>query len=139
MRQDPKVIPRGAPRDLFGEIPVSFRDVQIWLYRVPKLAHTSRWRADYTRQYCVIDKIRAFKAAGKLAQVFGDECCDFCGELLARLPAPLPANPEDEINLLKRRIQILELLLMAPAIKKPVRDATLPASTPTRRFSARVF
>jgi len=115
---------KSAPRaevDLFGEIPVTLREVQIWLFKVPKLPFFSRWRESYVREYNVIDKIKRYKAAGTLSELVGDECCDFCGERLAPDPEPLPGNPEQEIALLKRRIKVLELLIMAPAIKKPVR------------------
>lgn len=103
--------------DLFGEIPVSLREVELWLYRVPRLAHNRRWRRTYPQEYSVVDKVRTAKREGRLDEVFGDEDCEFCGQRLAvdlLLPASLPAM-DDELRRLRRRVAVLELLLAVPA------------------------
>lgn len=109
-----------AALDLFGDIPVTLRELELWLFKVPKLPHYARWRESYPRQYNIIDKIKRQKQAGTLGDVFGDECCTFCGQMLAQLEqtAPTPITPEAELTALRRRVAVLELLTMPP-IKSP--------------------
>lgn len=53
------------PQDLFGEVPVSEADIELWLECVCRLSLDS-WRiAWYVKAYAVIDKIRAAKRAGQ--------------------------------------------------------------------------
>lgn len=99
-------------RDLFGEIAVSHRDVQLWLYKVPRLPHYSTRRAAYVRGWNVHYKVARAKERGELEQIFGDECCEYCGQLLEAEQAPIPAvDPSIELALLRRRVAVLELLL----------------------------
>jgi hypothetical protein len=50
--------------DLFGEIPVTLADVELWLDVVPAIPRTS-WRRDhYASNWNVTEKIRRTKAAG---------------------------------------------------------------------------
>jgi hypothetical protein len=55
---------RPIAADLFGEIPVSARDVESWLDHLPQLSASAWRRAAYARSYNVVEKIRAAKAAG---------------------------------------------------------------------------
>lgn len=55
--------------DLFGEIPVTQADVELWLDVVPAIPRTS-WRRDhYAASWNVPDKIRAWKAAGRWPEI----------------------------------------------------------------------
>lgn len=103
-----------AVRDLFGDVPVSVREVEVWMYKVPRLPHYHRWRAKYPQEYNVPDKIRVAKLAGTLPEILGDQCCEYCGERLCREDEAPPADPAAEIALLKRRIMVLEYLLLPP-------------------------
>jgi hypothetical protein len=106
--------------DLFGQIAVSVRDVELWLYKVPRLAHTSTRRAWYANGWNVISKIQRAKAAGTLAATFGDESCEFCGQVLCADQADIlpPACPMDELTRLRRRVLVLELVLTAATAPK---------------------
>lgn len=106
-------------RDLFGEIPVSLREVQLWLYKVPRLPHYARNRASYTKGYNVISKIQAHKVRGALHQAIPDENCEFCGQVLCADQADIipPVSPTAELVRLRRRVAVLELLLR-PAKEK---------------------
>lgn len=56
--------PRGAPYDLFGEIPVTWPEVWAWLEAVPRITRDS-WRAPYYLSFWNVPaKIRAAKRAG---------------------------------------------------------------------------
>lgn len=71
--------------DLFGEVPVSRREVRLWLWKVPVWfsRHAPQARVDaYLRGWDVVGKIRRAKAAGELAEILGDEACPHCGALL---------------------------------------------------------
>ena len=52
-------------RDLFGAVPVSQDDVDVWLERVAGLPAGSPRSSWYVKAYAVIDKIAAAKAAGE--------------------------------------------------------------------------
>jgi hypothetical protein len=107
-------------RDLFGEIPVSFREVELWLYKVPRLPHYARNRASYTKGYNVISKIQAHKARGALADAIPNEICEFCGQVLCADQADIlpPVRPVDELARLQRRVAVLELVLRIAASSK---------------------
>jgi hypothetical protein len=115
MDKSPPGTLRPALFDLFGEIPVTQREVAIWLAKVPKFAYTRRPQAveGYIRGYNVVDKIRRFKADGKWHQVIPHELCDHCGQLLAQELAPIAAPPValEELALLRRRVSVLEVLI----------------------------
>ncbi len=50
--------------DLFGEIPVTWDEVEEWVDRIQAISPTP-WRRDwYIKNWNVIDKIRAAKHAG---------------------------------------------------------------------------
>lgn len=106
--------------DLFGEIAVSLREVELWLFKVPRMPHYATRRAWYVKGWNVISKIQRAKAAGQLAEILGDESCEFCGQLLCREQADIlsPVQPAAELARLRRRVMILELLLR-PAKEKP--------------------
>lgn len=106
-------------RDLFGEVAVTLREIQIWLFKVPRLPHYASRRASYVRQWNVHSKIARAKAAGELDSIFGDESCEFCGQTLCREQTyDLPADPSAELMLLRRRVRVLEVL-MRPGKEKP--------------------
>ena len=110
--------------DLFGEIAVSLREIQLWLYKVPRLPHYATRRPSYTRQWNVVDKIRAAKRRGDLEQILGDESCEFCGQgLYAEIVAVSVGVPALELSLLRRRIAVLELLITPGAASSPPRRA----------------
>lgn len=60
-----------APRDLFGEVPVSLGDVLAWMLAVPGIAPDSPRFAYYLRTYDVIGKIQAAKLAGTFEEITG--------------------------------------------------------------------
>lgn len=64
---------RGAPYDLFGEIPVTLAEVLQWMLAVPGIPPTSPRFGHYVRTYDVIGKIRAAKAAGTLDAQLHDQ------------------------------------------------------------------
>lgn len=97
--------------DLFGEIPVTVREIELWLFKVPKMPHFHRYRAGYARAWRVADKIRRAKADGTLAAWLDDECCGYCGQVLAPLPDPPSAPPAAELDALRRRLAVLELII----------------------------
>jgi hypothetical protein len=105
--------------DLFGEVAVSLREIQLWLYKVPRMPHGSTRRDWYVHGWNVISKIKRAKLAGELDAVFGDESCEFCGQRLCDEVAPVsPGVPEIELALLRRRVAVLELVLAAVAHEK---------------------
>lgn len=57
---------RQPPFDLFGEVPVTQPDVELWLDSLPRMkdASASR-RTTYTRQWNVVEKIQAAKINGQ--------------------------------------------------------------------------
>lgn len=98
--------------DLFGEVAVSLREIQLWLYRVPRMPHTSTRRGWYVRGWNVVDKIKAAKRRGDLDAILGDCTCEFCGQPLEAEQAAIPAvDPAIELSLLRRRVRVLEMLL----------------------------
>lgn len=107
-------------RDLFGEVAVSLREMQLWLFKVPRLPHYSTRREAYARGYNIISKIQREKLAGTLADVFGDECCEFCGQVLCTEQADIlpPVCPEKELSRLRRRVMVLELLTLPGVIER---------------------
>jgi|GEM_PF-3832148 len=96
--------------DLFGEIPVTFRDVELWLYTVPRMPHYHRYRTVYARAWRVVEKIRNAKMTGKLDAIFGNECCSFCGQTLAQPQEATSMPPAAEIDALRRRLAVYELI-----------------------------
>lgn len=50
--------------DLFGEIPVSQEEIEIWIDVVPGWPRTSHRRAYYARNWNVAEKIRQAKMTG---------------------------------------------------------------------------
>ncbi len=113
--------------DLFGEVAITFRDLSLWLYLVPRLPHTSTRKAAYARGYNIVEKIRRHKLSGEIHQVFGEELCEFCGQRLEQellheqtfCPVSVPA----EIDRLKRRVAVLEMVLIAATLPRPSRAA----------------
>lgn len=122
-----------AVRDLFGEIPVSVREIELWLFKVPRMPHYSTRRAWYVRGWNVVEKIARSKLRGELAGVLGDETCEFCGQLLCQDQAELlpPVSPSGELERLRRRVLVLETVLRISAAtnEKPPqgRRSTVPA------------
>lgn len=53
-----------CPRDLFGEVPVSYEDVDAWLRAVPRIEPDSPRAAWYIKQWNVVEKIKAAKLRG---------------------------------------------------------------------------
>lgn len=106
-------------RDLFGQVPVTLREISVWLYRIPRLHHIHRLRTNgsYARNWHVIDKICRAKLEGSIDEILGDCRCEFCGQLLDadhQIPPP-PVSPTEEIERLKRRISVLEMVIQAQA------------------------
>lgn len=115
--------------DLFGDVAITLRDIELWLFRIPKLPHTSCRRSAYTRQWNVIDKIRREKLAGSFHVTINGEDCEFCGQTLAAV-SPVPTiSPAAELDLLKRRVAVLEMVLLAATLPK-VRSARAGAACP---------
>jgi hypothetical protein len=121
--------------DLFGEVSVSVRELELWLYKVARLPHYSTKRAWYAKGWNIISKIQRAKASGELADIFGGEDCEFCGQLLCREQEDIlsPICPIDELARLRRRVLVLELVLsaaIAPTARTPHErsPATAPAS-----------
>ena len=109
--------------DLFGDVPVTLRDLELWLYKVAKLPHYHRSRGSYARDWNIVGKIKREKLSGQLDKTCGDEGCDFCGQTLCAV-APAPTiSPKEELDRLKRRVAVLEIVLLA---------ATLPAMRTTQ-------
>lgn len=63
-----------SQRDLFGEIPVSLDDLQIWIDVVPGWPRTSPRRAYYVKYYNVADKVKAAKISGFWLEVLRLRC-----------------------------------------------------------------
>lgn len=55
--------------DLFGEIPVTTDDVALWVDVVPAIPRSSWRREHYARSWDVAAKIRAWKSAGRWAEI----------------------------------------------------------------------
>jgi hypothetical protein len=122
--------------DLFGEIAVSVRELELWLYKVPRLPHYSTRRSRYARQYNIAFKIARAKAAGELAAIFGDESCEFCGQVLCAEEADILSGvpPIDQLRLLRRRVKVLELVLKAATVPTSrQRSERSPATAPASR------
>lgn len=100
-------------RDLFGEVAVTLREMQLWLFKVPRLPHYSTRRASYLRQWNVHSKLVRAKLSGELDSILGDQSCEFCGQTLCNEQADIlsPIQPGDELARLRRRVEILELVL----------------------------
>lgn len=100
--------------DLFGQVPVSLREIELWLYKVPRLSAGSTRRQWYARGWNVADKIARAKAEGWYSSAVPDELCEFCGQVLAadQIAAPAPACPSEELARLRRRVAVLELLTL---------------------------
>lgn len=105
-------------RDLFGQVPVSLREIELWLYKVPKLPAGSPRRAAYARGWSVADKIARAKLDGWIHDAIPDELCDFCGQQLCQIEAPAPIAPSDELGRLRRRVAVLEVVLAAVAAQR---------------------
>lgn len=60
---------RQPVRDLFGQIPITYQDVDAWLLAVPRLCPSSPRAAWYVKAYSVADKIAAAKIAGTFEQI----------------------------------------------------------------------
>ena len=103
--------------DLFGDVPVTIREVELWLFKVPKFAHDATRRAAYVKAYNVVDKIKRSKLNGWWLQDVQNELCDHCGAELAPVDCWCPARPSDELLQLRRRVAVLEMLLIPPKEK----------------------
>lgn len=106
--------------DLFGFIPVSLQEVELWLYLVPRMAHYQRGRAAYVKGWNVVEKIQRAKAEGRLDAILGDRSCEYCGQQLCQdqeVISPPVSLPQDEIKKLQRRIEVLELVLRIEAAR----------------------
>lgn len=53
-----------SPVDLFGEVPVTLDDIELWLRAIPRMDPTTRRAAYYVQAYNVADKIRRAKLEG---------------------------------------------------------------------------
>jgi hypothetical protein len=99
--------------DLFGEIPVSQREVNLWLWKVP-VWHTGhslpRRREAYIRQYDVIGKIQRGKLQGTLQATLTDECCPHCCQ-------PLEVDWDSQIEALQGQIEALRARPRAPVLR----------------------
>lgn len=74
--------------------------------------------------YRVVEKIAAAKVRGDLDEIFGDECCEFCGAMLAlEFAALAPVSPASELDRLRRRVAVLEVLIR-PGVEVPGRSVT---------------
>lgn len=108
--------------DLFGDVPVTLRDLELWLYKVAKLPHYHRSRGTYARDWNIIGKIKREKLSGQLAKTFGEEDCEFCGQALCAVSPEPTISPQAELDRLKRRVAVLEMVLLAatlPALRAP--------------------
>lgn len=122
-----------TPVDLFGEVPVSQREVALWLWKVPHWMNQhadARRRANYVRQYNVVEKIRRAKLENRLEAIFGDEACPHCGTLLEADTEARIAALEAELAALRAvppapTFRPLRLVWSAPK-KKPGDSAGLP-------------
>ena len=65
-------------RDLFGQVPIALREIELWVFKVPRMAHYER-RAAYIHNWRVVEKIEAAKLGGRLHEAIPDEDCEFCG------------------------------------------------------------
>lgn len=111
---------RPSVRDLFGQIPVSNRELRLWLWSVPVwFRYTSRPSAvaAYLRGYRVADKIARAKADGRLESIFGNECCPHCGQALE-------SGTEERLDALEAENAELRAILQMPrASVTPLRPA----------------
>ena len=128
--------------DLFGEIAVSVREVELWLFKVPRMPHYSTRRAWYAAGWNVISKIQRAKASGDLPTIFGDESCEFCGQTLCQEQANILSlvRPTDELVRLRRRVAVLELVLAAaivPIARTPHERS--PCRAPASRWRYRLL
>ncbi len=122
--------------DLFGEVSVSVRELELWLYKVARLPHYSTKRGWYAKGWNIISKIQRAKASGELPAIFGDEDCEFCGQLLCREQEDIlsPICPTDELSRLRRRVMVLELVLEAATVPTSrQRFERSPATAPASR------
>lgn len=80
------------------------------------MEHTRRGRQAYIRNYEVVRKIQRAKLDGSLEKIFGDCTCEFCGNPLINEQTDIlsPVSPGDELTRLRRRVQVLEFLLIIP-------------------------
>jgi hypothetical protein len=62
-------MPTPSLLDLFGEIPVTIDDVELWLDVIPAYPRTSWRRANYAASWNVPDKIRQAKASGHWPEI----------------------------------------------------------------------
>lgn len=106
--------------DLFGDVAVSLREIELWLFKVPRIPHYSTKRAWYAKGWNIIDKIKRAKRDGTLPEILGDESCEFCGQVLCREQADIlsPVSPAEELSRLRRRVVVLELLIVPGVIQK---------------------
>ncbi len=97
-------------RDLFGEIPITGREMRLWLWSVP-VWFSAQSRPDrgtaYLRQYRVAEKIARAKADGTLESIFGDESCPQCA-------APLEIDLQARIDDLEAEVAELRAILNRP-------------------------
>lgn len=105
--------------DLFGEIPVTEREIMLWLWSVPtwhNIHSSEAKRASYVKNWDVVGKIRREKAKNGLQSIFGDESCPHCGQQLEN-PATLEFDRlADELAALKARplAKVIPLRLVLP-------------------------
>lgn len=55
--------------DLFGEIPVTLEEIEMWIDVVPALRRDSWRRASYASGWNVAEKIRDWKATGRWDEI----------------------------------------------------------------------
>lgn len=106
-----------ASSDLFGVVPVSLSDLELWLFTVPRMAHYQRGRSAYLRNYQVIEKIQRAKVDGTFEKITGDAVCTFCGKpFIDHQPdfSP-PVSPAEDVARLQRRVAVLEMVIASQA------------------------
>lgn len=72
--------------DLFGEVPVTYEDIEHWLITVPRIDPGSRHADWYVKAYDVPGKIKAAKLAGRWEQMERRELPE---RLTRRLPTTI--------------------------------------------------
>lgn len=87
--------------DLFGEVPVCIRDVELWLDRIVNFRGSAFRVAYYVLNWNVVEKIRAAKLAGLWEGLIHDDAayrsCDFRHRRLClRIAYRLRTRPPSE-------------------------------------------
>ena len=102
---------RPRPRDLFGEVPVTEREIMLWMWSVPVwMTRHARPRriAEYVKGYDVVGKVRRAKLDGQLQETFGDETCQHCGALLEADYQRKIDDLHDQVAALKQKLEAAE-------------------------------